>query len=210
LAPTAVVTAEVCLADPSAWHWSRVPAAHAALQAELDAGTVATCAIIDAELIVSARGPADADALAAERRALRWLPTPDDVWDTVLATQRALVNSARHRMVKIPDLVIAAVAQRHGAYRPALRLRLRRHCRDHRATRPLAGATGLAQLGNASGGAFTLLRTAMTASQSSHPVDIGPRSYFDRVRMKRFGVALITILDQVRRAAAPDVDIDVA
>ena len=109
------MTAEVCLADTSAWHWSRVPAAHAALQAELDAGTVATCAIIDAELIVSARGPADADALAAERRALRWLPTPDDVWDTMLATQRALVSSARHRMVKIPDLVIAAVAQRHGA-----------------------------------------------------------------------------------------------
>jgi len=45
----------------------------------------------------------------------RWLPTPDDVWDTVLETQRALVDSSRHRMVKIPDLIIAAVAQHHGA-----------------------------------------------------------------------------------------------
>jgi predicted nucleic acid-binding protein len=109
------VSAEVYLADTSTWHWARTQAARAALQIELDAGCVATCAIIDAELMVSARGPDDADALAAERRALRWLPTPDDVWDTVLATQRALVDTSQHRMVKIPDLIIAAVAQRHGA-----------------------------------------------------------------------------------------------
>lgn len=32
-----------------------------------------------------------------------------------LTTQRVLVDSSRHRMVKIPDLIIAAVAQRHGA-----------------------------------------------------------------------------------------------
>jgi len=109
------VTATVCLADTSTWHWARIPSARAALQAELDAGNVATCAIIDAELMVSARGPDDADALRAERHALRWLPTPNDVWDTVLETQRALVDSSRHRMVKIPDLIIAAVARRHGA-----------------------------------------------------------------------------------------------
>lgn len=109
------MTVAVYLADTSTWHWARASAARAALQAELDAGNVATCAIIDAELMVSARGSGDADALIAERRALRWLPTPDDVWDDVLATQRALVDSSRHRMVKIPDLIIAAVAQRQGA-----------------------------------------------------------------------------------------------
>lgn len=109
------MTAEVYLADTSVWYWARTLAARAALQLELDAGCVATCAILDAELMVSARGPDDADALAAERHVLRWLSTPDDVWDTVLATQRALVDSSRHRMVKIPDLIIAAVARRHGA-----------------------------------------------------------------------------------------------
>jgi predicted nucleic acid-binding protein len=109
------VSPELLLADTSAWHWARDPRARAALQAELVRGTVATCAIVDAELMVSARGPQDADALAAERRALRWLSTPDDVWDTVLRTQRALVDSARHRSVKLPDLIIAAVAHRHGA-----------------------------------------------------------------------------------------------
>jgi len=109
------VSGELYLADTSAWHWARDVGARAALRAELDRGTVATCAIIDAELMVSARSPMDADQLAAERRALRWLSTPDEVWDVVLATQRALVSSSRHRTVKIPDLIIAAVAQRHGA-----------------------------------------------------------------------------------------------
>jgi predicted nucleic acid-binding protein len=103
------------LADTSVWHWARHATARAALQAELDRGTVATCAIVDAELMVSARSPRDADALMAERRALHWLVTPDDVWDAVLGTQRALVDSSRHRTVKIPDLIVSAVAGRHGA-----------------------------------------------------------------------------------------------
>jgi predicted nucleic acid-binding protein len=109
------VSQELFLADTSVWHWARAVAARDALQEKLDRGTVATCSIIDAELVVSARSPRDADDLTAERRALRWLSTPDDVWDTVLATQRALVDTSRHRTVKLPDLIIAAVAQRHGA-----------------------------------------------------------------------------------------------
>lgn len=103
------------LADTSCWHWARHPKARAALQRELDRGIIATCAIADAELMVSARSPADADSLTEERRALCWLTTPDDIWDDVLAVQRSLVDSARHRMVKLPDLIIAAVARRHGA-----------------------------------------------------------------------------------------------
>ncbi|MGH3682142.1 MAG: PIN domain nuclease [Natronosporangium sp.] len=109
------MTADLYLADTSVWHWARDATAREALQRELDRGMVATCGIIDAELTVSARGPQDADDIAAERRALRWLSTPDEVWDMVRDTQRALVDTARHRSVKIPDLVIAAVAQRHGA-----------------------------------------------------------------------------------------------
>ena len=46
---------DVYLADTSVWHWARHRGARAALQTELDRGHVATCAIIDAELIDSAR-----------------------------------------------------------------------------------------------------------------------------------------------------------
>lgn len=109
------MTAQLLLADTSVWHWARNATARQNLQVELDRGVVATCAIVDAELTVSARSPQDADQLAGERRALYWLSTPDDVWDTVLATQRALVETSRHRSVKIPDLIVAAVALRHRA-----------------------------------------------------------------------------------------------
>jgi predicted nucleic acid-binding protein len=105
----------VYLADTSAWHWARHPVARTALQAEIDRGMIATCAIIDAELIVSARSEQDAREMSEERRALRWLPSPDEIWDRVLATQLALVRTSHHRSVKLPDLIIAAVAQRHGA-----------------------------------------------------------------------------------------------
>jgi predicted nucleic acid-binding protein len=85
------------------------------MQAQLDRGAVATCAIIDAELIVSARSEREAQEMTDERRALRWLPTPDDIWDQVLAAQLALVKTSQHRSVKLPDLIIAAVGQRHAA-----------------------------------------------------------------------------------------------
>jgi predicted nucleic acid-binding protein len=105
----------VYLADTSVWHWARHPIARAALQAEIDRGTVATCAIIDAELIVSARSEREAVEMSDERRALRLLPSPDEIWDRVLATQLALVRRSKHRSVKLPDLIIAAVAHRHDA-----------------------------------------------------------------------------------------------
>ncbi|MEZ0365486.1 PIN domain nuclease [Mycobacterium sp. pUA109] len=103
------------LADTSVWHWARHPAARAALQDELDRGTVATCAIIDAELIVSARNEREAAEITEDRRALHWLPSPDEIWDEVLATQMSLVAKSLHRSVKLPDLVIAAVARRNSA-----------------------------------------------------------------------------------------------
>ena len=106
---------QVYLADTTVWHWARHPIARAALQDELDRGTVATCAIIDAELTASARSEREAIEMASDRRALRWLPSPDETWDDVLATQLALVKESLHRSVKLPDLIIAAVARRHEA-----------------------------------------------------------------------------------------------
>lgn len=106
---------QLYLADTTVWHWARHPVARAALQDELDRGTVATCAIIDAELTVSARSEREAIEMAEERRALHWLPSPDEIWDDVLATQLALVKESLHRSVKLPDLIIAAVARRHKA-----------------------------------------------------------------------------------------------
>ncbi|MGH3527303.1 MAG: PIN domain-containing protein, partial [Pseudonocardiaceae bacterium] len=46
-------------------------------------------------------------------RGLERLPTPDEVWDRAVEVHAALAERGQHRAVAIPDLIIAAVAERH-------------------------------------------------------------------------------------------------
>ena len=86
------------------------------------AGLVATCGVVDLELLAAARGQAEYSKLAAARRAsFEWLPTEDLDIRRALETQAALAERGPHR-VGWPHLVTAAVAERHGVmllhYRP--------------------------------------------------------------------------------------------
>jgi predicted nucleic acid-binding protein len=79
-----------------------------------EAGTVATCAVIDLQLFAQLEDP----NLLARVTALRsasfiWLPTDDTDLRTALATQAALLSIGEP--MTWPNLVVAAVAQRHGA-----------------------------------------------------------------------------------------------
>jgi predicted nucleic acid-binding protein len=77
------------------------------------AGLVATCGVVDLELLASARGQAEYAKLAAARRAsFEWLATDDADIRRALETQEALAERGQHR-IAWPDLVTAAVAQRH-------------------------------------------------------------------------------------------------
>jgi predicted nucleic acid-binding protein len=68
------------------------------------------------EICYSARNQADLEALLAGQRALEWLPVSEAAMDRALEVQRLL---ARHRgsghRRPIPDLIIAATAELHGA-----------------------------------------------------------------------------------------------
>jgi predicted nucleic acid-binding protein len=101
------------LADTSAI--ARYPSTEVA--ARLDplviAGLVATCALVDLELLYSTRGQAEYVKLAAIRRAsFPLLPTEDADLRRAGQTQAALAERGQHR-IAWPDLVIAAVAERH-------------------------------------------------------------------------------------------------
>jgi predicted nucleic acid-binding protein len=77
------------------------------------AGLVATCGVVDLELLQSARGTAEYARIAAIRRAsFRWLPTEDVDIHRALETQAALAGDGAHR-IAWPDLLTAAVAERH-------------------------------------------------------------------------------------------------
>jgi predicted nucleic acid-binding protein len=102
------------LADKSAL--ARLPqqSVDARLTPLLLAGDVATCSIIDLELLYSARTYADFTQLFADRRALPMVDITQIDFDRALAVMHLLARGGKHRGASIPDLLIAAVAERAG------------------------------------------------------------------------------------------------
>lgn len=79
------------------------------------AGALATCAITELEVLYSARGHAEYEALRAERlRSYAWVPLDDDVHMRALEVQRELARNNHHRTVRLPDLLLAAAAESYG------------------------------------------------------------------------------------------------
>lgn len=63
----------------------------------------------------SARNPTEYEQLRGERlRAYAWVPLDDDVGLRALDVQRRLARSNQHRTVRLPDLLLAAVAESYG------------------------------------------------------------------------------------------------
>jgi predicted nucleic acid-binding protein len=79
----------------------------------IGAGTAAICAITAAELLRGTRSPEHHAASVRRLGAFHRVPTPDDVWDRVVAVQATLAERGLHRSVTIPDLLIGAVAERN-------------------------------------------------------------------------------------------------
>lgn len=80
----------------------------------IEAGLVATCGVLDAEALCSARSPGDYERLHRQRQlAYEYLPTNDEHWQRALDVQRQLARTGRHRGVGIADLLIGALAQSH-------------------------------------------------------------------------------------------------
>jgi predicted nucleic acid-binding protein len=107
----------VLLADKSALEWARRD--HRARTAFLDlrnAHVIAACHMTALEICYSARNLADLEALLAGQRALEWLPVSEAAMDRALEVQRLLAahRGNGHRR-PIPDLIIAATAELHGA-----------------------------------------------------------------------------------------------
>jgi predicted nucleic acid-binding protein len=100
------------LADKSALARLHRPTVFAQLGPLIEVGLVATCAMIDFELLWSTRSASEFDELRADRRlGYEWLPTEDTHWRRALEVQRQLWVDGLIRSVPLPDLLIAAVAE---------------------------------------------------------------------------------------------------
>jgi predicted nucleic acid-binding protein len=101
------------LADKSALARFPVPAVEQRLRPLLEEGWIATCAIVDLEVLYSSRNLADYEAVVEERRSLDVAPIDPEVMNAAIELQHALARRGQHR-VPIPDLVISAAARAAG------------------------------------------------------------------------------------------------
>ena len=78
---------------------------------------VALCDMVVMEYLRGARDVAEYQAFEQSLRAYPWLRIELADWDRALHVSRQLaeISAGFHRSVPIPDLLIAAVAERHGA-----------------------------------------------------------------------------------------------
>ena len=73
-------------------------------------GRVATCPIIDLELLYSARSHSDYEAILTEREAMPSFPINEEVTQRAIDVQHQLAGLGHHRLA-ILDLLIAATAE---------------------------------------------------------------------------------------------------
>jgi predicted nucleic acid-binding protein len=78
----------------------------------IEGGEAATCAIIDLEVLYSARSHDDIVRIRRRRNlAYQRVPLTEAIFDRALDVQTALAKAGKHRL-PIPDLIIAAAAER--------------------------------------------------------------------------------------------------
>jgi predicted nucleic acid-binding protein len=79
----------------------------------MDDGLIATCAIVDLEVLYSARNLVDYEEILEERRSFDAAPITPEVMETAIDLQHALARRGQHR-VPLPDLMISAAARHAG------------------------------------------------------------------------------------------------
>jgi len=101
------------LTDKSALARFPVPRVATRLRPLLEEGAIATCAIVDLEVLYSSRSLRDYEEVLEERRSLDSAPITPQVMATAIELQHALARRGQHR-VPIPGLVISAAAKHAG------------------------------------------------------------------------------------------------
>lgn len=101
------------VADKSALARLARPTVAARLGPLLVGGDVATCSVIELEVLFSAKSHADLVATRSIRRCLPSVDIEQVDFDRAVDVLEGLAGSGHHRAARIPDLIIAAVAERH-------------------------------------------------------------------------------------------------
>lgn len=90
------------------------PEVRRVLEPLLLSGEVATCGIVDLELLYSATSPTVYRALSEALRGMPRVSVEDADVDRALEIQALLARRSQHRAVPLPDLLVAACAEKAG------------------------------------------------------------------------------------------------
>ncbi len=102
------------LADTSVWARLTHPAVRYGVAPRADRGLIGTCPVIDVEILYSARTSGEHDHFRSQRAAFEYFPLNDEIAQRAIEVQGLLAMRSRHRSVSIPDLLIAATAERYS------------------------------------------------------------------------------------------------
>ncbi|GAA2626765.1 PIN domain nuclease [Dactylosporangium fulvum] len=81
----------------------------------LTEGRLAACQMTSLEYLNNAPDPKSYEVLWAALHGHRWIDVTTQAMTRALATHRALATTSQHRHFRLPDLIIAATAELHGA-----------------------------------------------------------------------------------------------
>ena len=100
------------LADKSVWARVRQPAVRSVMDRYVERGLIGTCPIIDLEILFSARTGTEHAHFRTQREAFEYFPLTDEIARRAVEVQGLLAQRGQHRSVSIPDLLVAATAER--------------------------------------------------------------------------------------------------
>jgi predicted nucleic acid-binding protein len=107
---------QIYLADTSVYVLQgRLPQVRRRFETLLAEGRLAACQMTSLEYLNNAPDPKSYETLWGALHGHRWLDVNTQVMDRALDTHRALAATSQHRHFRLPDLIIAATAELHGA-----------------------------------------------------------------------------------------------
>lgn len=110
------MAAPIYLADTSVYVLqARYPEIGRRFESLLAEGRLAGCQMTTLEYLNNARDPKSYELLWGALHGHRWFDVTTEAMNRALAVHRRLAATSQHRHFRLPDLIIAATAEQHGA-----------------------------------------------------------------------------------------------
>lgn len=110
------MSSTIYLADTSVYVLqARHPQVRRRFESLLAVGRLAACEMTALEYLNNAPDPKGYEVLWGALHGQRWMEVTVEAMDRALAVHRLLAERSQHRQFRLPDLIIAATAEHHGA-----------------------------------------------------------------------------------------------